>query len=1017
MLDIYKASAGAGKTHKLTGEYIKLLFSQPDAFRHILAVTFTNKATDEMKQRILQELYLLSQSCQASDYLKEIMEYTGRDEAWVRGEAKEILISILHDYTSFRVSTIDKFFQMVMRAFARELGRMATYNVELDRDSVLAKAVDRMFSDLDDSKNKKLLEWLIEYSLDAVDKGSSWNVKGEILKLGNQLFSEAYKLAVEKCGGKGEEISIDVVAQFKKNLKKGVGEFEAAAVALGKAGMECISRHSLELGDFKGGSRTPFNYLKTLAGCRRGDTVPYPGVTFAALHGNIEKWYTGKSCPAAVEVVYGELDGIVGKIIDLFEDGYSGYATALAILQNVNVMGILNDIRARVLEYCRERNIILLSESTELLGRIIDKDDTPFIYEKIGARLDNFMLDEFQDTSSMQWRNFYPLLQNSLAQGYGNLIVGDVKQSIYRWRGSDWNILNEGIYGQFRKDELKDHNLGCNYRSGANIVGFNNHFFEWCAKAAGQLFGEGGEVIGKIYEGFQQEVSRKGMESPGCVQVDFLSNADGSFMENALEKLPEKVELLVSQGYSLKDIAVLVRTGIQGNAVARKLIEAGYEIISSDSLYISSCDAVQKIVNILRQMDNPESSSLKVLRQFCAVPDAVEMEKYSLYQLCENIIRETLEPQDKGEVAYLQAFLDLVLEFTAREGTNISMFIKWWDESGARCTISAPDDMDAIRIMTIHKSKGLGFNVVIIPFLKESLDHQPAMAPDLWCVHDGYPVPVKYSKGLSGTSFADEYLNEKLCAYTDALNTVYVAFTRPKRELHVFAPIPKTKKGGGYPDPSSVSDILFAYWAKYADEKGWDDGIRIGTCEAVPAGEEGVDKCQLRMAFSEKIDASRTRTVAQGGSIGDGESIREHGIAMHYVFSLIDYPQNVDVAVERARMEGISSCGAAQLKEMVMEKIASVEKYGWFSEGYKVFNECSIITPEGEERRPDRVLVKGDKAIVVDYKFGAHTSDDAARHNMYKKQVGRYMELLTCMGFNNVEGYLWYVSSNEVISV
>lgn len=1017
MLDIYKASAGAGKTHKLTGEYIKLLFSQPDAFRHILAVTFTNKATDEMKQRILQELYLLSQSGSASDYLKEIMEYTGRDEAWVRGEAKEILISILHDYTSFRVSTIDKFFQMVMRAFARELGRMATYNVELDRDSVLAKAVDRMFSDLDDPKNKKLLEWLIEYSLDAVDKGSSWNVKGEILKLGNQLFSEAYKLAVEKCGGKGEEISIDVVAQFKKNLKRGVGEFEAAAVALGKAGMECISRHSLELGDFKGGSRTPFNYLKTLAGCRRGDTVPCPGVTFAALHGNIEKWYTGKSCPAAVEAVYGELDGIVGKIIDLFEDGYSEYATALAILQNVNVMGILNDIRARVVEYCREKNIILLSESTELLGRIIDKDDTPFIYEKIGARLDNFMLDEFQDTSSLQWRNFYPLLQNSLAQGYGNLIVGDVKQSIYRWRGSDWNILNEGIYGQLRKDELKDYNLGCNYRSGANIVGFNNHFFEWCAKAAGQLFGEGGEVIGKIYEGFQQEVSCKGMESPGCVQVDFLSNADGSFMENALEKLPEKVGQLVSQGYPLKDIAVLVRTGSQGNAVARKLIEAGYEIISSDSLYISSCDAVQKIVNILRQMDNPESSSLKVLRQFCTVPDAVEMEKYSLYQLCENIIRETLEPQDRGEVAYLQAFLDLVLEFTVREGTNISMFIKWWDESGARCTISAPDDMDAIRIMTIHKSKGLGFNVVIIPFLKESLDHQPAMAPDLWCVHDGYPVPVKYSKGLSGTSFADEYLNEKLCAYTDALNTVYVAFTRPKRELHAFAPIPKTKKGGGYADPSSVSDILFAYWAKYADEKGWDDGIRIGICGAVPAGEEGVDKCQLRMAFSEQIDASRTRTVAQGGSIGDGESIREHGIAMHYVFSLIDYPQSVDAAVERACMEGISSCDAAQLKEMVMEKIASVEKYGWFSEGYKVFNECSIITPEGEERRPDRVLVKGDKAIVVDYKFGAHTSDDAARHNMYKRQVGRYMELLTCMGFNNVEGYLWYVSSDEVISV
>lgn len=1017
MLDIYKASAGAGKTHKLTGEYIKLLFSQPNAYRHILAVTFTNKATDEMKQRILQELYLLQKPGSASDYLGGIMEYTGKDEALVRGEAREILISILHDYTSFRVSTIDKFFQMVMRAFARELGRMATYNVELDRDSVLAKAVDRMFSDLDDPKNRKLLEWLIEYSLDAVDKGSSWNVKGEILKLGNQLFSEAYKLAVEKCGEAGEGISVDVVAGYKKNLKRGVGEFEAAAVALGKAGMECISRHSLELGDFKGGSRTPFNYLRTLANCRRGDAVPYPGMTFVALHGNIEMWYTGKRCPAAIEAVHVELDGIVGKIIDLFEDGYREYATSLAILQNVNVMGILNDIRARVVDYCREKNIILLSESTELLGRIIDRDDTPFIYEKIGARLDNFMLDEFQDTSSMQWRNFYPLLQNSLAQGGRNLIVGDVKQSIYRWRGSDWKILNEDIYGQFRKDELKDHNLGCNYRSGANIVEFNNSFFEWCARAAGQLYGEGGDVIGKIYEGFRQEVSRKGEKTPGCVQVDFLSNEEVAFMDNALDALPGKVEQLLQGGWRLKDIAVLVRTGKQGNAVARKLIDAGYEIISSDSLYVSSCDAVQKVVNILRQMDNPESGSLRVLRQFCSIPDAVEMEKYSLYQLCENIIRETLEPGERAEVAYLQAFLDLVLEFAADEGTNISRFIKWWDESGVRCTISAPDDMDAIRIMTIHKSKGLGFNVVIIPFLKENLDHQATMAPDLWCVHEGYPVPVRYSKGLVETSFADEYLNERLCAYIDSLNMVYVAFTRPKRELHVFAPVPKTLKGGKYAEPSAVSDILFAYWQQHAAEKGWEDGIRTGECGTIPTGGEETGKCSLGRAFAEKVDAARTGTVARGGSIGDGESIREHGIAMHYVFSLIDYPQSVDAAVERACLEGVASCSAGQLKGMVVEKIESVAEYGWFSDAYKVFNECSIITPQGEEKRPDRVLVDGDRAIVIDYKFGEHTSGDASLHNRYKKQVGRYMELLTCMGFRKVEGYLWYVSSDEVISV
>lgn len=1016
MLDIYKASAGAGKTHKLTGEYIKLLFSQPNAFRHILAVTFTNKATDEMKQRILQELHLLSQPGKKSDYLKEIMEFSGKDEQWVRRESKDILISMLHDYTAFRVSTIDKFFQLVMRAFARELGRMATYNVELDKDAVLARAVDRMFSDLDDPENRKLLDWLIEYSLDAVDRGSSWNVKGEILKLGDQIFSEAFKLAGEKSGRGASGISVEAVAQFKRDLKSKADSFTEGAVALGRKAMGCIAAAGLELGDFKGGSRTPFNYLRTLSQCGGGDAVPPPGEGFLALEGNLEKWHAGKKCPVAVEAVYGELNGIIGKIAAHFNEGYGEYATAQALLHNVNVMGILNDIYTRVVEYCREKNIILLSESTELLGRIIDGSDTPFIYEKIGARLDNFMLDEFQDTSSMQWRNFYPLLQNSLSQGYGNLIVGDVKQSIYRWRGSDWNILGREIYGQFRRDQIEDHSLDCNYRSGANIVEFNNSFFDYCAKAAGGLYGEGGDMIGQIYEGFRQETPQGKGKAPGHVGVDFLPNEEGNFMENALEKLKERIGELVCGGYSLKDIAVLVRTGRQGNAVAQALVDAGYDIISSDSLYISSCEGVQKVVNVLKQADNPGSDSLKVLRHFCSIPQAEDMERNSLYQMCENIIRETLTPAERGEVAYLQAFLDLVLEFTANRGTNISQFLKWWDESGVNCTISAPEDMDAIRVITIHKSKGLGFDVVIVPFLKENLDHHPSLSPDLWCTYEGYPVPVKYGKGLLDTSFADEYRNEKLCAYIDSLNTVYVAFTRPKKELHVFAPQPKVTRNG-YATPSSVSDILFAFWLKYKDEAGWDEGIRIGESGNASPSAPAVEKFSLKGVFAAPIDASRTRTVAQGGTIGEGESIREHGIAMHHVFSLVDYRESIPAAVKRACEEGVASCGREELLEMVEAKVASVEEYGWFDKKYEVMNECSILTPSGEERRPDRVLVKDGEAIVIDYKFGAYSDEDPATLGRYKKQVSSYMQLLTSMGYSNVRGYLWYLSADKVICV
>ncbi|MBQ2132512.1 MAG: UvrD-helicase domain-containing protein, partial [Bacteroidales bacterium] len=418
MIEVLKASAGAGKTHRLTGEYMELLFSKPFAFKHILAVTFTNKATDEMKQRILEQLHLLSQPGEKSDYLERIMNFTGKDEVWVREKAKEILVSILHDYTSFRVSTIDKFFQLVMRSFARELGRMATYNVELDKDSVLMRAVDKMFSQLDEPQNQKLLEWLIDYSLEAVDKGSSWNVKGEILKLGNQIFSEEFKLAKEKGEKNFEDITIDEVARLKNSLKAIADGFEKELVELAQMGNRCIDEGGLSASDFKGGSRSPFNYFQKVEEMKRGKgAVVPPAATFMALYDNKGNWYKGKSCPGEIEAVYPALNEIVGKIISLFENGYRGYATAMVLLSNVNVLGILNDIYARVLEYCREKNIILLSESTELLGKIIDGSDTPFVYEKLGVRYENFLLDEFQDTSGIQWENFLPLVSNSNAQG------------------------------------------------------------------------------------------------------------------------------------------------------------------------------------------------------------------------------------------------------------------------------------------------------------------------------------------------------------------------------------------------------------------------------------------------------------------------------------------------------------------------------------------------------------------------------------------------------------------------
>lgn len=1054
MINIYRASAGAGKTHKLTGEYIRLLFNQPYAYKHILAVTFTNKATDEMKQRILQELYHLASPGKKSDYLPELMAFSGKDEAWVRGEAERILIAILHDYSSFSISTIDKFFQMVMRAFAREMGKIATYNVELDKEGVLSNAIDRMFSELDKPENESLLNWLIAYSLEAVDAGNSWDVRKDIFELARELFSEDFKLKRRETlkagaeGGGTEELGAgrEEIGALKGKIREIAGRFEEHLQELGREGVACMARCGAGYADFKGGSRSPFKYFETLAQRTAGAKVVSPTPTFAALYDRKEGWYSGKNIPPAVEAAYsGGLNECVGKVLAFFEREYRLYATARVIEGNMNALGILDDIYRRVLAYCREKNVMLLSESTELLNRIIDGSDTPFVYEKIGARVDHFMLDEFQDTSVLQWRNFYPLLQNSLAEGNENLIVGDVKQSIYRWRGSDWKILNSGVFDGFRKEEVNSRSLDCNWRSGKHIVDFNNDFFRFCAVTAQQVYdqksvgGEGAGLIAGIYSGFEQTVPKKGMERPGYLEVNFVEPGEDGFESDVLQQLVSRVEEMIRNGAAQRDIAVLVRKKDQGREVARALIEGGLDVISNDSLFVCSSFAVQKVVNILRTVENPDNPSLKIYRHFSSggdlqpEADAVFLERITslaLYEMCEEIIRTCLSGEEKEELAFLQSFLDSVLEYTNREGTNLAQFLKWWDESGQLKTISAPEEQDAIQVMTIHKSKGLGFKIVIIPFLKENFDRPGGR---LWCMLPGSdeeasrlsfgaPIPVVYNTALSETVFSADYDREKLATFVDNLNTAYVAFTRPKEQLVLFSPVPKPNKDGVYP-LGSVADVLFQYYEKLpegaVEDKIGENIRRVAVGSPVfAAGEEGAVAVRELMtgAFTPLPDVSRLKTALRSGSVNDETSIREYGIAMHAVFSYIHTVADVSEASRRAFEEGMCSCSAQELAQLVTEKLAGVADYGWFAAENRVLNECDIIKLDGNVLRPDRIVIRPDGSVaVVDYKFGIR-EEAGARERMYVNQVRGYVRLLEEMGYQRCEGYLWYVEGDSVVA-
>jgi len=416
-LHIIKASAGSGKTHRLTGEYLHLLFSGQQRYRHILAVTFTNKATDEMKSRIIKELHRLA-SGEDSAYLQELMHDFLMEEQTVRSQAKSILESILHDYSAFSISTIDRFFQQTMRAFTREMGLSGGYNIELDESSLLMETVDLMLSELDKPENKALSDWLLLFMQHSIEDGKSWKINRQVLDLAKQLFNETYKSFSDE-----EQAAIQDKEQleaYRQMLMRIVKSYEQQVKAIGVKALTIMEQHGLAYDDFKYKKNSGFGLFAKLA---NGEVIK-PSDRLLALADNIDLWSSGKEKESAIRAAYSAgLNDCVKEII-LYSANDRNYQTARHLLRNFYTLGILNDIKIRLRKLQQENNTLFLSDTTELLNKMIAGTDSPFIYEKTGTRITNYMIDEFQDTSRMQWNNFKPLIGESLASGNFNLNRG-----------------------------------------------------------------------------------------------------------------------------------------------------------------------------------------------------------------------------------------------------------------------------------------------------------------------------------------------------------------------------------------------------------------------------------------------------------------------------------------------------------------------------------------------------------------------------------------------------------------
>ena len=1027
-----KASAGSGKTYSLARHYISLLLKSSDryAYRHILAVTFTNKATDEMKSRILKELHVMSTDPSHSDYRDYFIPSVFPDEAGMQDKARKVLQDILHDYSAFAVSTIDRFFQQTLKAFSREIGHFASYQVELDRDSLVAESVDRILDSLTE-EDGSLLSWLTANVLEQIEQGGRYNMDANLLEMAKRLKSPQRQTVIEQTGIDPDAISSkENLMAIRERCRKIRTAFKEEVQNRANAVVKTLEQCGVHPDE------TSYNFMSAIYNyveVNEADGISQPSGRFMTLGPDPEKWFSKAKAKTLLPMVSSSLPGPMDSFCELWDKEYSVYNTARILDDQLYGLGVASELSKTFQELMKEKNVLCLDDSNAILRDIIDGSDAPFVYEKIGVRFEHFLLDEFQDTSEVQWKNFSPLLHNSESQDGENLIVGDVKQSIYRWRGSDWKLLDQIVPSEF--DGYKEEILETNYRSLSNIVTFNNLFFEQAAMALDRLAGyEGNGPMSRIYADVQQKVAKK--DKPGGnVCLTFCNPKD------QLDQVLLSVERAREAGARLSDIAVLVRNNKTGEQVASSLIANGISVITDDSLKVKNALTVRRLVSLMSNADNPEDTVTGYLSEMMdvSVPDSGA----SLIDMVESLLREIQSGEDdswRGELLHVQSFMDCVQDYVAKNGNSLRGFLKNWD--GVDPSISSPSSGECVRVMTIHKSKGLDFPYVIIPFAETITMFK---ADNHWCrpelkgtsledVADGI-YDVTLSESAEKSLFADDYRREAFLQHVDNINTLYVAMTRAALGMHIISQFPsqdccKAVEKGVMPEFKNFSHVLYWYVSTFRDmpfihgsgeDSLWFEVGQMVDFNAMRKSSTGkvadfpISEGSEYPSFEVKGRLRLSEDAADfflEDTAGVSASSRIRGIVLHDILAQVDRYSDLRPAVDHAVMSGHITSSEGEVAFMLLsDALKSVEDRGWFAEDVsKVYKEVSLMDTDGQIYRPDRVLVMGDTVVVVDYKFGEH-------QRKYGKQVGRYMDIWRRMGYGNVSGFLWYVDASAVVEV
>lgn len=1069
-LHIYKASAGSGKTFTLAVNYICMLIENPKEYRHILAVTFTNKATAEMKQRILGKLYGIAHNTEdAALYFDKVKEVTRLDEHTIRERAAQALALLVHDYSFFRIETIDSFFQSVLRGLARELELGTGMTIELDTRKVIGEAVDLLLREL--KANDATLNWIQDYISTEIEEGKPWNITDKLKGFATNIYREDYQRQADALHQQLESTTLikDLRSHLGKQREMSIRRIEQRATDF----FDLIASRGLGVDDFANKEKGACSYYLKI---RKGEyTTELKGRVLTASQ-DANGWTT-KTAPKKQEILALADSMLIPHLIETHRiccECIPIINSCDIVRHHLDQLQLINVIHERVLGLNKEANRFLLADTCQMLSRM-QTGDSAFVFEKLGYYIRHIMIDEFQDTSRMQWDNFFPLLLEGLSGGHNSLLVGDVKQAIYRWRGSDWRILNEEVNEALSDYAAETHHLGTNRRSKEEIVRFNNRLFAHCNAELTTLLGQ--QQATPLLLAYSDVEQAWGEDSEGgYVRItNVAAEEDEPYKDAMCREVAAIIGELRESHLRDEQIAILVRDNAQIAYMVDYMSRhhADIRIFSAEAYLLEASTAVGMLINALRWINdsNHRAALVQLAIEYhrtiladgmepaqvldlaatgYGLPEAfatagLALRQTPLYELAEHLYRLLGLKALAHEAGYVMTFFDRLLAYCGDSDGDISNFLTYWDDELHGAAVPAGSS-EGIEAMTIHKSKGLEFHTVILPFCEWELNKYKST---LW-VHSKDPLvgnlailPIEYGSKMQASIFAPEHDEEFLKQVVDSYNLLYVACTRPRNNLFIL------KKGAA---PAKDSK-------KTTDDTPPEEPIKTVGCligKALKMGNATV------MEFGDTSWKSQPQTTKPGGhdtpkqssnpleatatpievamyseplgvqfrqsnlskryitsTTRDNDTTQQHyidqGLLLHEVFSMMRTAAEADSAIAHLMRQGLIDAKAQQrIASIVHRALQHPQAADWFSGKYELFNECNIIYPDDKgiahNLRPDRVMRDGDRYIVVDFKF-------ARPHNDHIEQVERYIDLLHDMGHTEVEGYVWYGYDNHIVKV